>query len=494
MQESSCSKFPWLAAILLVLLAGPSPAAETAPNIIFILADDMGYGDVRVLNSESQILTPSLDRIAREGMTFHDAHSPSAVCTPTRYGLLTGRYCWRSSLKRGVLNGYGTPLIEKDRPTVAAVLQQAGYHTGIVGKWHLGLNFGKGEDGKSLDFSKPVEDNPGTRGFDDSYIIPASLDFPPYVYIENGRVTNPVTVEQPAQKFPAFLRKGPRSVDLVMEDCLDDLLLQATNFIRRRSGQEQPFFLYFPLGAPHKPVLPHSRFRGTTKLGPYGDFIAQVDWTVGQVLKTLDECGITDNTLVIYTSDNGSYMHRRDADDAAGHVDDQTIQAFRADRHRSNHVFRGTKADIWEAGHHVPFLARWPGMIEPGSRCDQTICLVDFFATAAEIAGAGIPKGAAQDSFSLLSLMQGKSWARQRDPVIHHSAGGAFAIRQGKWKLVLCNGSGGREMPRGKPFQKPYFLFDMSQDISERQNVIEDHPEIARRMEKKCLELRDRDY
>ena len=494
MKKSGCFKFSSLAVTLLALLAGPSDAAETAPHIIFILADDMGYGDVRVLNSESQIPTPSLDRIAREGMTFHDAHSPSAVCTPTRYGLLTGRYCWRSSLKRGVLNGYGTPLIEKDRPTVAAILKQAGYHTGIVGKWHLGLNFGKREDGKSLDFSKPVQDHPGTRGFDDSYIIPASLDFPPYVYIENGRVTNPVTVEQPAQKFPAFLRKGPRSKDLVMEDCLDDLLSQATDFIRRRSTHEQPFFLYFPLGAPHKPVLPHSRFQGMTKLGPYGDFIAQVDWTVGQVLKTLDECKIADNTLVIYTSDNGSYMHRRDADDAVGHVDDETIQAFRADRHRSNHVFRGTKADIWEAGHHVPFLARWPGTIDAGSRCDETICLVDFFATAAEISAASIPEGAAQDSFSLLSLMQGKSSARQRDPVIHHSAGGAFAIRQGKWKLGLCNGSGGREMPRGKPFQEPYFLFDMSRDISERQNVIEDHPEIARRLEKKCLELRDRDY
>ena len=218
MQRSGTFHFHWLAALLLVLLAGFSPVTAAAPNIIFILADDMGYGDLGVLNSDSQIPTPSLDRLAREGMNFHDAHSPSAVCTPTRYGLLTGRYCWRSSLKRGVLNGYGIPLIEKDRPTVASILQQAGYQTGIVGKWHLGLNFGKREDGTSLDFNKPVKDHPGTRGFDNSYIIPASLDFPPYVYIENGRVTNPVTVEQPAQKFPAFLRKGPRSEDLVMED------------------------------------------------------------------------------------------------------------------------------------------------------------------------------------------------------------------------------------------------------------------------------------
>jgi arylsulfatase A len=483
-----------LAAALLALLPGPPVLVAAPPNIVFILADDMGYGDVQVLNRKSSIPTPNLDRIASEGMTFHDAHSPSAVCTPTRYGLLTGRYCWRSRLKRGVLNGYGTPLIEPDRATVASVLQDAGYHTGIVGKWHLGLDFAKSVDGDSLDFSKTVKGNPGTYGFDESYIIPASLDFPPYVYIQNGAVTDPATVVQPAQKFPAFLRKGPRSEDLVMEDCLDRLLAEATSFIRRRSTEEQPFFLYFPLTAPHKPVLPHSRFQGSTKLGPYGDFIAQVDWTVGQVLEAIDQCRIASNTLVIYTSDNGSFMLRRDSKDAAGHVDDETIQAFRFDRHRSNHVFRGTKADIWEAGHHVPFLARWPGVIEQESSCDQTICLVDFFATAAEIAEARVPEGAAQDSFSLLPLMHGKPWASPRDPVIHHSAGGAFAIRQGQWKLVLCNGSGGRQQPRGKPFEKPFFLFDMTSDISERNNLIDDHPEIARKLELKCLEIKDRDY
>ena len=465
-------------------------AASTAPNIVFILADDMGYGDAGALNPESKIPTPNLDRLAAEGMTFTDAHTPSAVCTPTRYGLLTGRYCWRSRLKRGVLNGYSPPLIDPDRPTVASFLREYGYHTGIVGKWHLGLGFAKSADGASLDFSQPVAESPNTRGFDFSFIIPASLDFPPYVYIRDGRVTRYPPLMQQAQEFPAFLRKGERAPDLIMEDCLDELAKQATAYVRRRSKGDKPFFLYFALTAPHKPVLPHRRFRNKTKLGPYGDFIVQVDSTVGEVLKALDESGVRDNTLVIYTSDNGSFMYRRDDPDAVDHVQDETIQAYRAGNHRANHVFRGTKADIWEAGHHVPFFARWPGRIQPGSRSPDTICLTDFFATAAEIVSAKLPAGAAEDSFSILQLMQGKNRQTPRAPVIHHSSAGMFAIRDGKWKLVAGNGSGGREEPRGKPFEKPYHLFDMSKDISERENLIDQFPEVAGRLEKELDKIR----
>ena len=251
----------------------------------------MGYGDVQALNPKSKIPTPHLDKLAAEGMTFTDAHSPSAVCTPTRYGLLTGRYSWRTRLKSGVLNGYGEPLIEPGRPTVGSFLKQHGYHTGIVGKWHLGLGFAKTADGK-FDFSKAISDGPHTSGFDFSYVIPASLDFPPYRYIKNGKNTKYPLLEQAAQPFPEFLRKGERSPELVMEDCLDDLLAQATSYIQRQAKGDKPFLLYFPLTAPHKPVLPHYRFRGETELGPYGDFIVQVDWTVGQVLKAIDEAGL----------------------------------------------------------------------------------------------------------------------------------------------------------------------------------------------------------
>ena len=471
-----------------VLLCG-SAAAKT-PNIVFILADDMGYGDVRALNPKSSIPTPHLDRLSTEGMTFTDAHTPSAVCTPTRYGLLTGRYAWRTRLRSGVLNGYSEPLIEEDRPTVASFLQQRGYHTGMVGKWHLGLGYAKTPDGKTFNFSKPVSDGPHTRGFDFSFVIPASLDFPPYFYLRDGKPTQAPTLTQAAQPFPPFLRKGERGPDLEMEDCLDDLRKQAVAYLERRAGAEEPFFLYFALTAPHKPVLPHRRFRGKTELGPYGDFITQVDSTVGEVLKALDELGLRDNTLVIYTSDNGSFMRRQDDAKAADHVSDETLQAYNAGHHTANHVFRGTKADIWEAGHHVPFFARWPGAIEPNSQSDETICLTDIFATVAEIAGTEAPKNAAEDSFSILPLLRGEGWTSPRAPVIHHSSDGMFAIRDGQWKLVLGNGSGGREQPKGKPFEKPYQLFDLSSDLSERTNVIAEHADVAAGLERTLEQIR----
>lgn len=466
-------------------------AEETRqPNIIFILADDMGYGDVQVLNSASKIPTPHLDQLAAEGMTFTDAHTPSSVCTPTRYGVLTGRYCWRTRLKSGVLNGYGEPLIQDSRETIAEALGRAGYHTGIVGKWHLGLGFAKKPGGKEFDFSQPVSNGPHTHGFNESFIIPASLDFPPYVFIKNGEITEFPKIEQSAQKFPAFLRKGERSPDFVMEDVLDDLLEQAQGYITSQAKSDKPFFLYFPLTAPHKPVLPHPRYRGKTELGPYGDFVHQVDEIIGGVTNTVDKAGIAENTLIIYTSDNGSFMHRYQAG-MKDHVQDESIQAYDEQNHTANGKFRGTKADIWEAGHHVPFFARWKGKIAAGSKCDETICLTDFFATAAELADVKIEGETAPDSFSLVTLMQGNSWSTPRPPVIHHSVAGMFSIRDGAWKLVLGNGSGGREAPRGKPFAKPYQLYNLADDIAEKNNLADQHPEVVQALEKKCLEIRD---
>ncbi len=275
-----------------------------------------------------------------------------------------------------------------------------------------------------------------------------------------------------------------------MEDCLDHLLDQATSFVRDHAQTDNPFFLYFPLTAPHKPVLPHRRFRDSTQLGRYGDFIAQVDWTVGQLLDALDEARVADNTLVIYTSDNGSFMRQQDTT-KPDHVVDAQVQAFQPNNHRANYHFRGTKADVWEAGHRVPFFARWPGYIEKGSRCGETICLTDFFATAAELIGRDPPDGAAEDSYSFLPLLQGKQQPTPRPHVINHSAGGMFAIREGKWKLVAGNGSGGRQQPRGKPFQRPFQLFDLSQDISEQNNVSKQNPEVAGRLEAALTRIRN---
>jgi len=475
----------------LLLIATVDATAEP-PNIVLILADDMGYGDVHALNPDSRVSTPHLDRLAGRGMTFTDAHTPSAVCTPTRYGLLTGRYCWRTRLKRGVLDGYGEPLMAVDRETLASFLAAQGYACGIVGKWHLGLGFIKDAATGRFDYSRQLTNSPNDYGFRFSHVIPASLDFPPYVFVRNGRCTVEPTIAQAASKFPPFWREGERAADLEFETCLDQLTHEAVEFIRRRAEDKQPFFLYFPLTAPHKPVLPHRRFRGATELGPYGDFVTQVDATVGQVLAAIAESGVADETLVIYTSDNGSFMYRRDDAAAKDHVDDETIQAYRADRHRSNFVFRGTKADIWEGGHRVPFFVRWPGTVAPGSRSEKTICLTDVFATLAELVDAQPAEGAAPDSFSFLPQLAGRAATARREPVVHHSASGMFAIRSGKWKLVLGNGSGGRENPKGKPFERPYQLFDLSADISETRDLADQHPDVVRRLEKKFRRLYER--
>jgi len=489
-----------------LLIAGVSLALAARPNIIVILADDLGYGDVRALNPKSKIATPALDRLAREGASFVDAHTPSSVCTPTRYGLLAGRYCWRTRLKRGVLNGYSAPLIAPDRLLVSGFLKTQGYHTGIVGKWHLGLGFqlkdgaaGQGADGKPVrhrdgrrfDFTRPLTDGPHTRGFDFSFIIPASLDFPPYVYIRNGRLTAQPTLEQPAQGFPAYLRKGERAPDLNPEDCLDDLLREAIGYVERRARAKEPFFLYFPLTAPHKPVLPHRRFAGTSGLGPYGDFVRQVDETVGSLLKRVDALGLRDNTLIIFTSDNGSFMYRLEDPSQPDHLSDHSVQKYHPANHRANGPWRGTKADIWEGGHHVPFFVRWPARVRAGLRITQPICLTDVYMTLGEVIGAGRPAGMATDSFSFLPLLEGRQADYRRPPVIHHSSGGMFAIRQGDWKLVLGNGSGGRQQPRGKPFEKPFHLFNLRQDPAETDNLITAHPRRARELETLFRQLHD---
>ena len=466
--------------ILFLTLLGQGVWASK-PNIIFILADDLGYGDVQSLNSNSKLPTPNLNLLASQGMTFLDAHSPSAVCTPTRYATLTGRYCWRSKLKRGVLNGYGTPLLESKRATVASMLRSEGYHTSIVGKWHLGLDFQKKSDG-TINYSLPISDGPNQHGFDYSFIIPASLDFPPYIYIKNAKITELPTIEQPSIGFPGFLRNGPRQPGLKMNDCLDDLTKEANRVIRERTKKDQPFFLYFPLTAPHKPVQPHPRFIGKSKLGLYGDFVMQVDWTVGQVMRTIESSGIENNTLLIFTSDNGSFMYREEENEQGDHVSNPKVQAYSQKNHTSNGVLRGTKADIWEAGHRVPFFARWPDVIEPGSTCKKTTAHVDFFATCSQIVGGTLMENMAEDSFSWLPLFKGGDWDRPRAPVINHSASGMFALRSGKWKLIAGNGSGGRQSPRGKPFGRPYMLFDLQSDLEEKNNLASDKPNLVKQL------------
>ncbi|BDD12410.1 arylsulfatase (plasmid) [Fulvitalea axinellae] len=472
------------------------------PNIVFILADDMGYGDIQALNSSSRIPTPNLNALSEGGATFTDAHTNSSVCTPTRYGVLTGRYCWRGRLKRGVINGYGKPVIEEGRETVASYLKTQGYKTGIVGKWHLGLEFDRQPEAKegsanygkpgAINYDKPLKRTPNDWGFDESYIISASLDFPPYIYIKDRLATELPTDKQEKLTAPTYMRAGEKAPSFNPEETLDHLLGKAQTFIKESAKGEKPFFLYFPITAPHKPVMPHKRFRGTTGLGHYADFVSQVDWTIGELNRTLKEAGVEDNTLVVYTSDNGSFMYSYDtAEQPVDNVADSSKLWFHPGSHRANHVFRGTKADIWEGGHRVPFLVRWPDKIKNGVIVDSTVCLTDLFATVVDITGGKLADNAGEDSFSFYSLLEEKQLEEARPPVIHHSIGGMFAIRDGKWKLVLGSGSGGRQKPRGKNFEKPYALYDMEADISERKNLIDVYPEVAERLEKKCLEIKE---
>jgi arylsulfatase A len=457
---------------------------ECYPNIVFILADDMGYGDISAFNPDSRIPTPNLNRLCDEGVRFTDAHSGSAVCSPTRYGILTGRYSWRTDLKNGVLwPPDDKPMIGPDRLTVAGLLKRRGYHTACFGKWHVGVEWGRDESGE-LDYNRPLRYGPNDVGFDESLIIAGSLDMVPYAFYRNHKPTSELTEEQQGLPFPRFIRQGPRAQDFDPEKVLDRLTEEAVGFVDKRASKPDPFFLYLPLTAPHKPAWPAERFRGGTELGPYADFITQVDWSVGQVLDALDRNQVKENTLVIFTSDNGSYMYRW-PEDQPDHLDDAGVQGYHPDSHRANAGWRGTKADIWEAGHRIPFIVRWPEAVKPEGTCEHTICLTDFMATCAEITGEKLPENAGEDSFSLLSLMKGGDWTEPRSPVIHHSSNGTFSIREGRWKMVFGSGSGGREKPVGKPFEKPYFLFDLTKDPAEKTNVIDMFPDVASKLAEK---------
>ncbi|MBN1481616.1 hypothetical protein EH223_04565 [candidate division KSB1 bacterium] len=436
------------------------------PNIIFILADDLGYGDLSCLNPDAKISTPNMDRLAREGIYFTDAHSGAAVCTPTRYGILTGRYCWRSRLKAGVLWGYSPLLVEKGRMTVAAMLKKHGYRTACVGKWHLGLG-----DEEKTDYTRPLASGPHTVGFDYFFGIPASLDMIPYVYVENDRV-----VEQPTDTVAevrdggVFWRGGPIVPNFQFEQVLPTLTEKALSFINDCARTpEQPFFLYFPLTAPHTPWVPTKDFLGASNAGLYGDFVAQVDWTVGQILKKLDEHHLANNTLVILTSDNGS--------------DERYIGAQYG--HDANYIFRGQKSDVWDGGHRVPFLARWPKRIKAHSRSDESICLTDFMSTVAAVVGEALPDTAAEDSYNILPVLEGRAGSTSvREAIVHHSVNGMFAIRQGDWKLIYCKGSGGWSLAEDDASQEaPWQLYNLQDDISEQKNLYFTHPEVVKRLD-----------
>ena len=462
-------------------------AGKHLPNIVVILADDMGYGDIRAYNSDSHIPTPHLDALAEAGLRFTDAHSPSAVCTPTRYALLTGRYAWRSRLKSGVLWGYSSLLIEPERETIASMLKKQGYHTAGIGKWHLGMGNSEADYyGSSATAGKNSGDDfgrlrpgPNEIGFDYFFGIPASLDMKPYLYVENGQPYTPLSgklIEASGQRRhggDGFWRKGQVAEGFVHEDVLPTITEKAVGYIRERGAAKdrKPFFLYLALTAPHTPWLPTEAFRGTSKAGYYGDFVVQVDDTVGQVLAALKQAGVTDNTLVVYTSDNGAHWLETD---------------IKKHGHLANSTLRGQKADIHEGGHRVPFIAKWPGHIPVGEITDQPTTLTDLMATFAAVTGVRLAADAGPDSFNILPALLGNTAGQTaRAPMVHHSLDGMFAVRDGDWKLIEGLGSGGFTIPErieSNADEPTYQLYNLAHDLAETNNVANDHPEIVERL------------
>jgi len=468
-------------------LARSDDSAQARPNIIFILADDMGYGDLNCQNPESKIPTPNLDKLAEQGVRFTDAHSASAVCSPSRYSILTGRYCFRTRLKMGVLAPWDPPLIKKDRLTVGGLLRSHGYHTACVGKWHLGMNYpattGLPPWPRStpwnVDLSGPIAGGPIERGFD-YYFGVDWPNSPPYCFIENNHTIGIPTIKKPKTMHG---RPGPMLPGWDLENVMPALTEKAVEYVDMRAGSNDPFFLYLPLTAPHTPVAPASEFKGKTEIGPYGDFVYQVDDTVGQVMQALQRNDLAENTLIIFTSDNGSPGR-----DGSGLMSGP-IGSVENLGHDPSGELRGRKGDCWDGGHRTPFIARWPGRIKSGSTCDQTISQVDFMATVSSILGDKLPETAGEDSYDISpALFHGNDAETIREATVHHSHLGMFAIRQGRWKLILGRGSGSTfSYPPYKipmPGQPKGQLYDIKADLAETNNLYDEHPDVVARLSK----------
>ncbi len=487
--------------IIAFLPAHPANAADK-PNIVFILADDLGYGDLGCYNKNSKIPTPNLDRLAGEGMRFTDAHAPTSVCTPTRYAILTGRYAWRTRLQRGVIGPWGKPLIARDRLTVASLLKQHGYATACIGKWHLGWEWavkdgkpaGRGADGLSnVDYEKLVADGPTTRGFD-HYFGTDVPNYPPYCFLENDRTVGIPSVRDTGLAG-GFNIPGPMVPGWKLVNILPELTRHAVQWVGENAKSGKPFFLYLPLTSPHYPVVPAPEFKGKSKAGDFGDFVVQTDWTVGQVLDALRTVGVAENTLVIFTSDNGPEI--------TGEVNPGAYDRAKQFGHYSMGDLRGAKRDTWEGGHRVPFLARWPGKIKAGTMSEETICHVDFMATVAAILDAKLPPNAGEDSLNILPVLLGEPHPRPvREATVHHSGSGKFAIRKGDWVLIDSpsgDDNGAKGEPQWLKDERGYVtgklageLFNVREDMPERRNHFAENSDAVREL-KALLEKYKRD-
>lgn len=487
------------ALVLMVISYGPLMAQKKAsekPNVIIILADDFGYGDVSLNNPMARTKTPNIDKLGKSGIRFTDAHAGGAVCTPSRYGLLTGRYFFRVPRKKGSW-GYLPPLIEQGRETIGSVMQKAGYTTACIGKWHLGLNWELKDTSKpqipdvkelkytNTDFSRNINGGPNSVGFNYSFILPASLDMPPYVFIKNNQVVDPDIILT-ADVYPKTLnetvyvwdrkytkesdiywdrgvwwRNGEMSKSFKVEKCFDEIVNEGVSFItdQTKNNPHKPFMLYLPLTGPHTPWVPNDKFKGKSEMGTYGDFIYQVDNVVYQITETLKSLNIEDNTLLIFSSDNGAHWSEEDVQNYA---------------HQSNWNRRGQKGDIWDGGHHIPLFVKWPSKIKSAATYDHGVSLIDIMATFAEMTGQSIDKKYAEDSFSFYKILNGNYQDPVRNSIIYISSGGELAIKKDQWKFIDCLGSGGFTAPsvlvpvEGGPQGQ---LYNLDKDPFERTNL-----------------------
>lgn len=481
-----------LTLLALFALTEVAQARPGRPNILVIYADDLGLGDVSCYNPASAWQTPRLDRMAQEGTRFVDAHAGSSLCTPSRYALLTGRYAWRGRLKRGVLNGYDPSLIESGRLTLAGFLREQGYTAAAIGKWHLGLDWRRrGSGAAEVDFAAQFGSGPLAHGFDRFFGISASLDMPPYVWLRGDKATA-VPVDRIGDSEPPRLwRAGPIAPDFRMEAVQPRLVEEAVGYLgeRAQATDGKSFFLYLAFAAPHTPILPTAAFAGKTGISAYGDFVTQLDADVGRVLDALAKLGLEKNTLVVFTSDNG-FAPAAD------------VPEHRRQGHDSSAGFRGYKSDLFEGGHRVPFIVRWPGMVPANVSQPGLVGQFDLFATCAELLGVTPPSDAAEDSVSFLPLLQAGATSTGRESIVNHSAEGRFAIRDGRWKLLLWPGSGGWSSPTPAPSRwlkveatdlaklAPCQLYDLAADPAETRNLAGVHPEMVQRLARRlCADI-----
>ena len=466
-------------------LAAAAQDKPAKPNMVVIYADDLGYGDVQCYNPHrGKIPTPNIDRLAAQGMRFTDAHSSSGVCSPSRYTLLTGRYHWRTRLQAGIVNKWGKPLIAADRWTLASMLKHNGYRTACIGKWHLGWDWPIGADDRPFlvpntkpdtvaddrhraawqrVFSQPIAGGPTARGFD-HYFGTDVPNWPPFCFIEDDR-----TVGIPSEFLPARLLgnnqasvQGPALKDWTLEPILPALGDRAVRFIRDASRDSQPYFLYMPLTAPHTPLAVNRKWQGASGLNTYADFVMETDAVVGRVLETIDNSGTAQRTLVLFTSDNGCAPYIGVAD-------------LEKQGHYPSGPLRGYKSDVWEGGHRVAFIVRWPGVVRPSSVCDRLVHQADVMATFAQIVKQPLPENAGEDSFSLLPLLEGAD-RDVRLAAVSQSSNGLLTVRRGPWKLIFGRGSGG--WGKGKDVH-PAQLYQLDRDLAESRNLYADRVEIV---------------